>query len=242
MRLAGSPLGSLLLVSQLVGACGSTTQTAPPPRERPAEAVCTLGADPAAHVGLLPPRLGAPATVEPGASPLSLDITGDGTSEMVFVARTASDRWLTVLGCQDFAVTVLGAFKMPGLVGTVQVEPFVATRSPVRELKVTLTAQDATSAQEFWAYFGFDGADLGQEFGWFASRVPPQGDASRAAITFVDEDGDGTNEIRIVEEILEGNGARARLTDTAAPLPRIQSVRTLRFRFDATRRTFGPVE
>lgn len=237
MRLAG-PLLCLLFLA----ACGTTSAVAPPPRERPAESVCTLGTDPAAHVGVLPPRLGGPATVEPGAPPLALDITGDGTAEMIFVARTATDRWLTVLGCQDFSVVVLGAFKMPGLVGTLRVEPFVASRSPVREIKVTLVAEDATSAQEFWAYFGFDGADLGQEFGWFVRRVPPTGEASRAAITFTDEDGDGTNEIRVVEEVLDGDGARARIANASAPLPRIQSVRTLRFRFDATRRTFGPVQ
>jgi len=233
---------SSLLLSAFLSACGGGTVAAPPPDDRPAEAVCTLGTDPAAHLALLPPRTGGPSTVEPGATPVSMDITGDGTAEMVFAARTATDRWLVLLGCQDFAVAVLGAFKMPGLVGNVRIEPFVASRAPARELKVTLTVADATSSQEFWAYFGFDGADLGQEFGWFVSRIPPAGDASRAAITFQDEDGDGTNEIRVVEETLEGDGARARLSNASAPLPRIQSVRTLRFRFDGTRRTFGPVE
>lgn len=240
MRPAGSSLA--LPVWLVLTGCGGGTVAAPPPDERPAEAVCTLGGDPSAHVALLPPRTGGPATVDPGAGPISLDITGDGTSELIFVARTATDRWLMLLGCQDFSVAVLGAFKMPGLVGEVRVEPFAATRTPTRELKVTLTVADATASQEFWAYFGFDGADLGQLFGWFVSRIPPQGDASRAAITFADEDGDGTNEIRVVEEVLEGDGARARLASASAPLPRIQSVRTLRFRFDATRRTFGPVE
>jgi hypothetical protein len=240
MRLAGSSLVALGWL--LLGACGGGIVAAPPPDERPAEAVCTLGTDPSAHLAILPPRTGGPATVDPGAAPLSLDITGDGTREMAFVARTATDRWLMLLGCQDFAVAVLGAFKMPGLVGDVRLEPFVATRAPVRELKVTLTIADRAAAQEFWAYFGFDGADLGQEFSGFVSRIPPQGDATRAAITFSDEDGDGTNEIRVVEEVLEGDGARARLANASAPLPRIQSVRTLRFRFDTARRTFGPVE
>lgn len=230
-----------LLPLAFLASCGATP--APPPRdERPAEAVCELGRDPAAHLAIVAPRVGGAPGVEPGLAPVSLDVTGDGKPDMAFVARTASDRWLVLLGCQDFAVAVLGAFEMPGLVGSVRLEPFAATRAPARELKVSLSAHDATSAQEFWAYFGFDGADLGQEFGWFVSRVPPEGDATRAAVNFRDEDGDGTNEIRVVEEALDGDGARQRLANEQAPLPRIQSARTLRFRWDSTRRTFAQVE
>ena len=231
-----------LPVLVVLAACGGATETAPPPRERPAEAVCDLGRDPAAHLGLLAPRVGGPATVEPELAPLALDLTDDGKPEMLFVARTASDRWLVALGCQDFAVAVLGAFRMPGQVGSVRLEPFAATRAPAREIKVTLSASDATSAQEFWAFFGFDGADLGQEFGWFVSGVPPQGEATRSAVTFADENGDGTNEIRVDEESLDGDGARQRVANPQAPLPRIQSTRTLRFHWDSTQRTFAQVQ
>ena len=240
MRLAGWRLLTLPMLG--LAACGGATETGPPPRQEPAEAVCQLGRDPTPHLPLLTPRVGGAATLEPDSAPIFLDLTADGQPEMAFVARTDTDRWLTLLGCQDFAVVVLGAFKMPGLVGRMRLEPFAATQAPAHEIKVTLQASDASSGQEFWAYFGFDGADLGQEFGWFVSRVPPQGDASRAAITFADEDGDGTNEIRVVEEVLDGDGARARLSNTQAPLPRIQSARTLRFRWDSARRTFGPVD
>ncbi|MBI2895349.1 MAG: hypothetical protein HYY06_17475 [Deltaproteobacteria bacterium] len=226
----------------LLGGCGGGQAAGPSPRAEtgPSEAVCRLGSDPAAHVGLLQPRASAAATVEPGTSPLGLDVSGDGQPEMIFLARTASDRWLAVVGCQDFAVMLLGAFKMPGLAGTVRIEPFAATRAPAHEIKAVLEVAEASSSQEFWAFFGFDGADLAQVFGWFVSHVPPQGDASRAAVTFRDENGDALNEIFVAEETLDGDGARARLANAAAPLPRITATRMMTFRYDSTRRMFSP--
>lgn len=227
----------------LVGAgCGGGQATAPPPRTDtgPSEATCRLGNDAAAHVGLLQPRAGAAATIEPNSSPLSLDMTSDGQPEMVFLARTASDRWLVLVGCQDFAAVLLGAFRMPGLAGTVRFEPFVVTRAPVREVKAVLEVAGPTSSQEFWAFFAFDGADLAQVFGWYVSSVPPQGDASRAAVTFRDENGDSINEIFVAEETLDGDGARARLGNVSAPLARIKAARTMTFRYDTNRRIFAP--
>ncbi len=232
---------AILLQVFLVG-CGGGQAAAPPPRAEtgPSEAVCRLGTDPAAHVGLLQPRAGAAAAVEPGTSPLGLDMTGDGQPEMIFVARTASDRWLVLVGCQDFAVALLGAFRMPGVAGTLRIEPFVATKAPVHELKAVLEVSDPTSSREFWAFFGFDGADLAQLFGWFVSSVPPQGEASRAAVTFRDVNGDAENEIFVAEETLDGDGARARLANASAPLPRITATRTMTFRYDSLRRMFSP--
>src|SRR3990172_9896881 len=195
---------------------------------------CSPGNDPQPHLVKIQPWLppGTTPEVVLETRPMVDDITGEGEDALVFYLRAGDSRFIALIGCQDSMVTGLGVYRMEGLEGVVELGKTDATGIVPGEILVKIVRRDPPALYERWRYLRFDGASLGEIFAITKQNIPPTGPGTRAEISFMDRNGDGLNEVVAMEETLEGDTARARNSDPAAPLPRILGSRQVRFRFD----------
>lgn len=195
---------------------------------------CTPGADPQPHLVKIQPWLppGTTAEVVLETRPMVDDITGDNEDDLIFYLRAGEYRFIGLVGCQDSIVSGLGVYRLEGLEGVVEIDKVEATGIAPGEVLIKVVRREPPAIYERWRYLRFDGASLGEIFAITKQNVPPTGPGTRAEISFMDRDRDGLNEVVAMEETLDGDTARARNTDPAAPLPRIMGSRQVRFRFD----------
>jgi len=210
---------------------GTTAEEHEGPNERLA---CSPGTDPQPHLLKLQPWLPPGTTPELVLETRAIvdDLTGEGEDDLIFYLKAGDYRFIGLVGCQDSMVTGLGVYRMEGLEGVVELDKIDATGIPPGEILVKVTRREPPAIYERWRYLRFDGASLDEIFAITKTNTPPTGPATHAEISFMDRNGDGLNEVVAMEETLDGDTARARNTDPAAPVPRIIGSRQVRFRFD----------
>ncbi len=229
------------IIASLALGCGPaqeeqrTGDTTGEERRGPREMLaCSTGNDATPHVPKIAPWLppGITAEVALETRPMVDDITGDGLDDLVFFVRAGEYRFIGLVGCQDAMVSGLGVYRMEGLDGVVEIDKIEATGIPPGEVLIKVTRREPPAIYIRHRYLRFDGASLQEIFAITKQNVPPTGPGTRAEINFIDQNGDGLNEVVAMEETLDGDTARAHNTDPGAPAPRLMGSRQVTFRFD----------